>query len=76
MKVTFLTWEYPPNVYGGAGVHVTYLTQALAKHIQVEIKTPWIAKTSTKSEKGMIEVLRYKPWSFLQNASSLAWRLY
>lgn len=70
MKVTFLTWEYPPNVYGGAGVHVTYLTQALAKHIQVEIKTPWIAKTSTKSEKGMIEVLRYKPWSFLQNASS------
>ena len=31
MRVTFLTNEYPPHVYGGAGVHVEYLSRALAK---------------------------------------------
>lgn len=70
MKVTFLTWEYPPNVYGGAGVHVKYLSQALAKHIQVEVKTLRTGKTRTESEKDVIKVLRYKPWGFLQNVSS------
>jgi len=31
MKIVILTNEYPPNVYGGAGVHVEYLTRELAK---------------------------------------------
>jgi glycogen synthase len=31
MKITILTNEYPPNVYGGAGVHVEYLTRELSK---------------------------------------------
>jgi glycogen synthase len=31
MKITILTNEYPPNVYGGAGVHVEYLTRELAE---------------------------------------------
>ena len=30
MKVSLLTREYPPDVYGGAGVHVEYLARALA----------------------------------------------
>ena len=30
-KVALFTKEYPPHVYGGAGVHVEYLGQALAK---------------------------------------------
>lgn len=30
MNITILTNEYPPNVYGGAGVHVEYLTRELA----------------------------------------------
>lgn len=30
MRVTLLTNEYPPHVYGGAGVHVEYLSRALA----------------------------------------------
>jgi glycogen synthase len=30
MKIALLTNEYPPHVYGGAGVHVEYLTQELA----------------------------------------------
>jgi len=30
VKVALLTREYPPEVYGGAGVHVEYLARALA----------------------------------------------
>ena len=30
MRVSLLTNEYPPHVYGGAGVHVEYLSRALA----------------------------------------------
>ena len=34
-----LTREYPPEVYGGAGVHVDYLARELAKMIPVEVRT-------------------------------------
>src|SRR5919106_258366 len=37
-KATLFTNEYPPNVYGGAGVHVEYLSQALARRIAVEVR--------------------------------------
>lgn len=38
MKALFLTNEYPPNVYGGAGVHVDYLSRELAKLMDVEVR--------------------------------------
>ena len=38
MKALLLTNEYPPNVYGGAGVHVDYLSRELAKLIEVEVR--------------------------------------
>jgi alpha-maltose-1-phosphate synthase len=38
MKALFLTNEYPPNIYGGAGVHVDYLSRELAKIIDVEVR--------------------------------------
>ncbi len=38
MKVMFLTREYPPHVYGGAGVHVEYLAAELAKMMHVEVR--------------------------------------
>ena len=38
MKAILLTNEYPPNVYGGAGVHVDYLSRELAKRIDVEVR--------------------------------------
>src|SRR5882757_4824512 len=38
MKALFLTNEYPPNVYGGAGVHVDYLSRELAKIMDVEVR--------------------------------------
>ena len=39
MQVLILTNEYPPHVYGGAGVHVEYLTRELRKLIDVDIRT-------------------------------------
>jgi len=38
MKVLQLTNEYPPNVYGGAGVHIEYLSRELAKLMPVEVR--------------------------------------
>ena len=38
MKVLFLTNEYPPHIYGGAGVHVGYLSRELAKMMPVEVR--------------------------------------
>ena len=38
MKALFLTNEYPPNIYGGAGVHVDYLSRELAKLMQIEVR--------------------------------------
>ena len=38
MKALLLTNEYPPHVYGGAGVHVDYLSRALACFMEVEVR--------------------------------------
>ena len=38
MKTLLLTNEYPPNVYGGAGVHVDYLSRELARLMDVEVR--------------------------------------
>ncbi len=38
MKVALFSKEYPPHIYGGAGVHVEYLSRALAKRIDVEVR--------------------------------------
>ena len=37
-KVALFTNEYPPNVYGGAGVHVEYLSRELSKLVPVEVR--------------------------------------
>ncbi|NNK87760.1 MAG: glycogen synthase [Flavobacteriaceae bacterium] len=39
MKVLFCTREFPPYVYGGAGVHVEYLAGELAKLMDVEVRS-------------------------------------
>ena len=38
MKALFLTREFPPYVYGGAGVHVEYLAKELAELIDIEVR--------------------------------------
>ncbi|MHB1064489.1 MAG: glycogen synthase [Georgenia sp.] len=37
MRVDILTREYPPHVYGGAGVHVTELARVLRRSIDVRV---------------------------------------
>jgi alpha-maltose-1-phosphate synthase len=39
LEALLLTNEYPPNVYGGAGVHVEYLARELAKLIDVDVRS-------------------------------------
>lgn len=39
MRVLFMTNEFPPHIYGGAGVHVEYLTRELAKLAAVEVRS-------------------------------------
>ncbi|UCD62222.1 MAG: glycogen synthase [Flavobacteriaceae bacterium] len=38
MKALFFTREFPPYVYGGAGVHVEYLAAELAKLMELEVR--------------------------------------
>jgi starch synthase len=38
MRVDVLTKEYPPEIYGGAGVHVAELVSALRRSIDVEVR--------------------------------------
>ncbi len=37
MRVAFLTREYPPEIYGGAGVHVEYLGRELARLVELSV---------------------------------------
>lgn len=38
MKIALFTNEFPPNIYGGAGVHIDFLSQELAKLAAVEVR--------------------------------------
>lgn len=38
MKIALYTNEFPPHIYGGAGVHIDFLSQELAKLAAVEVR--------------------------------------
>src|SRR5690606_38890451 len=38
MRIDLLTREYPPEVYGGAGVHVAELVRALRASVEVRVR--------------------------------------
>jgi starch synthase len=59
MRVGLFTREYPPQVYGGAGVHVDYLSRELAKEIEVEVHC-WGPQ---HSDEGNLHVRGAEPWS-------------
>ncbi|MDX6722990.1 MAG: alpha-maltose-phosphate synthase [Solirubrobacteraceae bacterium] len=61
MNVGLLTREYPPDVYGGAGVHVEYLAREVAKLIDVTVHC-WGG--DRQGEDG-IEVHAHRPWDAL-----------
>ncbi len=39
MRIMVMTNEFPPHIYGGAGVHVEYLSKELAKLASVEVRS-------------------------------------
>jgi starch synthase len=60
-----MTREYPPNVYGGAGVHVEYLSRELAKSIEVEVHC-W---GNQFLDEGNLHVRGGEPWSEITNGT-------
>lgn len=66
MRVGLFTREYPPYVYGGAGVHVEYLSLELAKKIDVEVHC-W---GDQKSDNGNLHVRGEQPWSEITNGTT------
>ena len=57
-KVALFSKEYPPHVYGGAGVHVEYLAAALAKTIDVEMR----CFGDQHADEGRLKVRGYPQW--------------
>ena len=37
VRIDLLTREYPPDVYGGAGVHVDFLVRELRRLVDVDV---------------------------------------
>jgi len=59
VRVGLFTREYPPQVYGGAGVHVDYLSRELAKEIEVEVHC-WGPQ---QADQGNLHVRGAEPWA-------------
>ena len=65
MRVLMLTREYPPHVYGGAGVVVDHLSRALAGRAAVEVRC---FGGEERSEHGL-RVRGYPSWDRLAGSS-------
>ncbi|MEU0894470.1 glycogen synthase [Streptomyces massasporeus] len=61
MRVGLLTREYPPDVYGGAGVHVEFLARELRPLVDLDVHC-W-------GEGRADGVQRHRPWSALDGAN-------
>ena len=63
MKALMLTREYPPHIYGGAGVVVEELTRALSRRMPVEVRCFGERRPEASSER--VAVRGYTPWERL-----------
>jgi alpha-maltose-1-phosphate synthase len=54
LRVDLLTREYPPNVYGGAGVHVEYLARELRALADVRVHCFGAPRTPPYDEPGVV----------------------
>jgi len=61
VKAIILTREYPPDVYGGAGVHVEYLARELARRIDVEVRCFGEPREGATA---------FRPWPALEGANA------
>ena len=64
MRIDLLTREYPPEVYGGAGVHVEYLARELARLVDLRVHC-WGAPRENEC------VHAYRPWPELTGHAAL-----
>ncbi len=58
-KVALFTNEYPPHVYGGAGVHVEYLSRELSRLLPVEVR----CFGEQDVQEPNLRVKGYSPWA-------------
>lgn len=61
LRVAMLTREYPPEVYGGAGVHVEYLARSLAGLVELTVHCQGADRDTA---------VAHRPWERLKDASS------
>jgi starch synthase len=60
LRVALLTREYPPEVYGGAGVHVTYLARELAPLVDLTVHCQGADRP---------DAIAHRPWDLLAGAN-------
>jgi alpha-maltose-1-phosphate synthase len=75
LKVTLFTREYPPDVYGGAGVHVEYLARELSALPGMEVEVRRFASPSagaapaetpaSREPSGGPKVIEFEAWERL-----------
>ena len=65
LRVALLTREYPPEVYGGAGVHVEYLARELRQLVELSVHC-WGAPRETPG------VHAYRAWDVLRSPAEQA----
>jgi starch synthase len=61
VNVALLTREYPPEVYGGAGVHVEYLARELRDLVTLTVHCQGADRA---------EAIAHRPWDLLENANA------
>jgi starch synthase len=80
MRVGLMTREYPPYVYGGAGVHVEYLSRELANTIEVEVhawgETPeaWSLTDPKLPRAKNLQVFFSQPWPMISNGGEVKFK--
>jgi len=60
LRVALLTREYPPEVYGGAGVHVTYLARELSRLVDLTVHCQGADRAGA---------VAHQPWALLAGAN-------
>jgi len=62
MRAAIVTREYPPEVYGGAGVHVEYLVRSLVRHVTVDVHCFGKPRAAAEVRRA------YEPWAELDGS--------
>jgi starch synthase len=63
VKVALLSREYPPEIYGGAGVHVEYLARELSRQVELGVYCFGADRQASEVQGS------YKSWSALDGAA-------